>query len=91
YLQDGEEKEATGKLIELESNQKAGIGISLVDRTEFTSDEEIVIDSGNIGGPSAGLMFTLEIYEQLTGDNLRKGHNIAGTGTISADGTVGRI
>jgi len=91
YLQDGEEKEATGKLIELESNQKAGIGISLVDHTEITSDEEIVIDSGNIGGPSAGLMFTLEIYEQLTGDNLRKGHNIAGTGTISADGTVGRI
>ncbi|WP_279280544.1 SepM family pheromone-processing serine protease [Enterococcus gallinarum] len=91
YLQDDVEKEATGSLIELPSNKKAGIGISLVDHTEISSDQDIVIDAGNIGGPSAGLMFTLEIYEQLTQQNLRKGHNIAGTGTISSDGTVGRI
>ncbi|WP_461202696.1 SepM family pheromone-processing serine protease [Enterococcus sp. N342-3-1-2] len=90
YTQDGEEKEATGALIELSTNQKAGIGISLVDHTEISSDQDIVIDAGNIGGPSAGLMFTLEIYQQLTGD-IRKGHQIAGTGTISSDGTVGRI
>lgn len=91
YLQDNIEKEATGSLIELPSNKKAGIGISLVDHTEISSDQKIVIDAGNIGGPSAGLMFTLEIYEQLTQQNLRKGYNIAGTGTISSDGTVGRI
>jgi PDZ domain-containing protein len=90
YLQDGVEQVASGALVELSSNQKAGIGISLVDHTEISSDQEIKIDAGNIGGPSAGLMFTLEIYEQLTQD-LRKGHNIAGTGTISSDGTVGRI
>lgn len=90
YTQDGEEKEATGALIELSTNQKAGIGISLVDHTEISSEQDIVIDAGSIGGPSAGLMFTLEIYQQLTGD-IRKGHQIAGTGTISSDGTVGRI
>ncbi|MBV6552735.1 hypothetical protein KTN00_17260, partial [Acinetobacter soli] len=73
YLQDDVEKEATGSLIELPSNKKAGIGISLVDHTEISSDQDIVIDAGNIGGPSAGLMFTLEIYEQLTQQNLRKG------------------
>lgn len=90
YTQDGKEKEATGDLIELSTNQKAGIGISLVDHTEISSDQDIIIDAGNIGGPSAGLMFTLEIYQQLTGD-IRKGHQIAGTGTIASDGTVGRI
>lgn len=52
---------------------------------------EVVIDSQNIGGPSAGLMFTLEIMDQLTEDEITKGFRIAGTGTISIDGTVGPI
>ncbi|MNC58959.1 Lon protease [compost metagenome] len=45
----------------------------------------------NVGGPSAGLMFTMEIYNQLTPGDLSKGHRIAGTGTIDADGNVGAI
>jgi PDZ domain-containing protein len=52
---------------------------------------EVVIDSQNIGGPSAGLMFTLQIMDQLTEDEITKGHRIAGTGTIRRDGTVGSI
>lgn len=48
-------------------------------------------DSQNIGGPSAGLMFTLQIMDQLTDDEITKGHRIAGTGTIRRDGTVGPI
>jgi PDZ domain-containing protein len=52
---------------------------------------EVVIDSQNIGGPSAGLMFTLQIMDQLTEDEITKGHRIAGTGTIRRDGTVGAI
>ncbi|MCK9906873.1 hypothetical protein MXD63_43635, partial [Frankia sp. Cpl3] len=45
-----------------------------------------------IGGPSAGLMFTLEIYDQLNTElDVTRGYRVAGTGTISADGTVGRI
>lgn len=91
YLHDNIEKTATGKLIELATNKKAGIGITLTDHTEISSDEDIVIDAGNIGGPSAGLMFTLEIYEQLIEKDLRKGLSIAGTGTIDSEGTIGRI
>ncbi len=91
YTHDGETKEATEKLIELPSDKKPGIGITLTDHTEIKSDENIDINAGNIGGPSAGLMFTLEIYEQLVGKDIRHGENIAGTGTISSDGTVGRI
>ncbi len=49
------------------------------------------IDSQNIGGPSAGLMFTLQIMDQLTDDEITKGNRIAGTGTIRRDGTVGPI
>jgi len=49
------------------------------------------IDSQNIGGPSAGLMFTLQIMDQLTDDEITKGHRIAGTGTIRQDGSVGPI
>ncbi|MFQ5555228.1 MAG: PDZ domain-containing protein [Acidimicrobiia bacterium] len=52
---------------------------------------DIVIDSQNIGGPSAGMMFTLEIMNQLTDDDLTRGHIIAGTGTIDRDGSVGAI
>lgn len=45
----------------------------------------------DVGGPSAGLMFTMEIYNQLTPGDLTAGHRIAGTGTITAEGTVGAI
>ncbi len=91
FLHNDETKEATGKLIELETDKKAGIGITLVDHTEIASDDTIEFHVDNIGGPSAGLMFTLEIYEQLIDKDLRQGKNIAGTGTMDNDGNVGRI
>jgi PDZ domain-containing protein len=56
---------------------------------EFPVD--VHIDSQNIGGPSAGLMFTLQIMDQLTPEEITRGYRIAGTGTISVDETVGPI
>ncbi len=44
-----------------------------------------------IGGPSAGLMFALTVYNLVTPEDLTGGRIIAGTGTISPDGTVGPI
>jgi PDZ domain-containing protein len=52
---------------------------------------EINMDSQNIGGPSAGMMFTLEIINQMTEEDITDGLRIAGTGTIRRDGTVGPI
>ncbi|WP_211745989.1 SepM family pheromone-processing serine protease [Paenibacillus sp. Marseille-Q4541] len=52
---------------------------------------QIQFKNTKVGGPSAGLMFTLEIYNQLTPGDLTKGHIIAGTGTISKEGNVGPI
>lgn len=68
------------------------VGVLLTNaETETLFPVDIEIDSQNIGGPSAGLMFTLEIMNQLTEEDLTKGQAIAGTGTISRDGTVGAI
>lgn len=52
---------------------------------------EIDIDSGSVGGPSAGLAFTLAIIEELTPGELTGGAKVAVTGAIGIDGTVGRI
>ncbi len=69
------------------------IGISDVG-TRATQTElpfDISIDSGNIGGPSAGLAFTLSILDLLTEGELTGGHNVAVTGTISLEEIVGDV
>lgn len=52
---------------------------------------ELSIDTGRIGGPSAGLAFTLTLIDQLTPGELTGGRDIAVTGTMELDGTVGAI
>lgn len=52
---------------------------------------EVDITLEEVGGPSAGLMFTLGILDKLGEPSLTGGKYIAGTGEISADGTVGSI
>jgi PDZ domain-containing protein len=52
---------------------------------------EVEIDSQNVGGPSAGMMYTLTIIDLLTEGDMTGGNVIAGTGTIDSDGTVGPI
>jgi PDZ domain-containing protein len=52
---------------------------------------DITISLGDIGGPSAGLMFALAVIDKLTPGELNGGRFIAGTGTIGPDGTVGPI
>lgn len=47
--------------------------------------------SDAIGGPSAGLMFALSIYDTLTPGSLTSGDTVAGTGTIDGRGSVGEI
>lgn len=66
------------------------IGISLGPAYRFPFDVSVNIDPA-IGGPSAGLMFSLAIYDTLTPGPLTDGGDVAGTGTISADGRVGPI
>ena len=49
------------------------------------------ISLGDIGGPSAGLMFALAVVDKLTPGELTGGRFVAGTGTITQDGVVGPI
>lgn len=66
------------------------IGISI--GTKFSYPISIDNNVGRqIGGPSAGTMFALAIYDRLTPGELTGGRKIAGTGTIDADGVVGSI
>jgi Lon-like protease len=51
----------------------------------------VEIDTGNVGGPSAGAIFALGILDAVTEGVLTRGHFVAGTGTIAVDGTVGPI
>ncbi|MGH2449322.1 MAG: YlbL family protein [Chloroflexota bacterium] len=51
----------------------------------------IKISPGDIGGPSAGMMFALGIIQRLEGHDIMHGCAVAGTGTIDAAGTVGAI
>lgn len=71
--------------------ERIGVGISFVEDKSIETTPEVAIDSEQIGGPSAGLMFTLEIINQLEDEDITKGYNIAGTGTMAADGKVGPI
>ncbi|MEU6356024.1 S16 family serine protease [Streptomyces sp. NPDC047072] len=56
---------------------------------------KVTLKLADVGGPSAGLLFTLGIIDKLNGDgnggDLTGGRTIAGTGTIDADGTVGAV
>lgn len=67
------------------------IGISYTADKKVETTPVVHINSEDIGGPSAGLMFTLEILNQLLPEDITKGYKIAGTGEMGPDGTVGRI
>lgn len=71
----------------------AFLGISPQDRVVVTADlpVDVDIDSGTVGGPSAGLAFTLAILDQLTPGELTGDNVVAVTGTIAFNGRVGPV
>lgn len=73
----------------LEKSDKPRIGVGIDQRQPhpFT----VTIDLDEIGGPSAGLMFTLGIIDKIKPEDLTGGKIIAGTGTIDDEGDVGPI
>ncbi|NLY80889.1 MAG: PDZ domain-containing protein [Lysinibacillus sp.] len=73
------------------SDGKIGLGITYSENKSIKTDPKVKVDANDIGGPSAGLMFTLEILNQLLEEDITKGYLIAGTGEIYEDGSVGRI
>lgn len=74
-----------------EGNGNRGIGIQLLAEKSVHVEPKVNIKSGNIGGPSAGLMFALEMHNQLVEEDITKGYRIAGTGELAFDGSVLRV
>lgn len=89
YSRAGEEHKTTLKTVADPTGKRAVVGVVLSDRYKFPFKIDISI--GDIGGPSAGLMFSLAILDKLTPGPLTKGTFIAGTGTITPEGEVGPI
>ena len=80
------------KEINITLDEDKVIGIMLITNYiyETEDDLDIAFKSGE-GGASGGLILSLGIYSQITGIDILKGRNIAGTGTIDIEGNVGEI
>ncbi len=67
------------------------LGIATTTKQQPNLPINVTIDPGNIGGPSAGLSFTLGMIDELSSGDLTGGKSIAVTGTINPDGSVGDV
>ncbi|MFP3901795.1 MAG: PDZ domain-containing protein [Acidimicrobiia bacterium] len=70
---------------------RAEMGVTVGPRLDYHFPIDVAIDTGDVGGPSAGLAFTLGLIDDLTPGDLTGGLAVAVTGEIEADGTVGPV
>jgi PDZ domain-containing protein len=81
---DGQTEHATFTRAACGPDDKPLVGISMIDAFPF----DVQFSSEDIGGPSAGLMWALGLYDLLTPEDLTAGRTIAGTGALGPDGRV---
>ena len=75
-----------------QSGNNKVVGIVIVTNYKYKTKEEIELKfKKSESGSSGGMMMALSIYTAISKENLLKGRNIAGTGTIEEDGTIGEI
>lgn len=86
---DGKKQTVRVTPVDVDGSSKIGISPDIADY-EFPFEVKININPA-IGGPSAGLVFSLAVYDTLTKGSLTGGHRVAGTGEIFPDGSVGPI
>lgn len=89
YIQRGSDETSLDVVTMSSEDGDAQLGVLLDPDFDFPLDVEI--NAQEIGGPSAGLIFSLGIVDLLTPGDLTGGEHIAGTGTIDLAGTVGPI
>lgn len=65
--------------------------VGILTGARYTFPYDVTFQLADVGGPSAGMMLALGIYDKLTPGDLTGGAHIAGTGTIDASGAVGAI
>ena len=76
--------------IEYENEPMVGF-LASTPNQQFVFPFEVDINTGNVGGPSAGMMMALNVYNKLVEEDITNGEKIAGTGTIEIDGSVGPV
>jgi Lon-like protease len=70
---------------------RAYLGLEVETKVKPVLPFPVSVQAGAIGGPSAGLAFTLGILDALSSGRLTGGHKVAATGTIDPDGNVGQV
>jgi PDZ domain-containing protein len=88
FTRDGVAQTVTVTLGAAEDSPRGVLGVMLA---RLPKDGTVTVDLGGVGGPSAGLMFSLGIVDVLTPGDLTGGRFIAGTGSITAEGVVQNI
>lgn len=89
---DGEDEQVEVVLGVIPGSNLVGFGVVVQTVSAgFDTPFEIGLADTRIGGPSAGLMTALTVYDLFADEDLLRGRVVVGTGTIEADGTVGRI
>lgn len=81
--------QVTPRLTATADGERPLLGISV--RERLTTPFEIDVELGDVGGPSAGMMFALAIIDKLEPGDLTGGRIVAGSGSITGDGDVGPI
>ncbi|MEO6156220.1 MAG: PDZ domain-containing protein [Ilumatobacteraceae bacterium] len=93
YKHDGEQRQGSVTLAAAPDDGRPLIGIQMADTrvVHLPDNVSIDFDTADIGGPSAGLSFTLTLIDRLSPGDLTGGKKVAVTGTIDVDGNVGPI
>ena len=93
YIRKGKTEVFDAKLnqhVQYEGEPMVGL-LASTPNEQYDFPYTIDIKNGIVGGPSAGLMMALLVYNMLTPEDITKGNVIAGTGTIAIDGSVGPV
>ncbi len=89
-IRDDKEMVLSSTVYELNGNRILGVGLNYYYDMDMTPKTEFKFKKSE-RGPSAGLMTTLALYDKLVKEDISRGLKIAGTGTIEADGSIGKI
>jgi Lon-like protease len=88
---DGKTRDVTVRTVAVPADpSRAFIGIHPVQAADISLPIDVDIDLGNVGGPSAGLPFALDVLQEL-GRNVDRGYRVAATGELELDGSVSPI
>lgn len=89
-LRNNKKTDATAEVVLMDGSLKTGI--SIISTYDYKTNPEIEISSkASESGSSGGLIMALSIYNNLVEEDISKGYNIIGTGTIDEEGNVGEI